>query len=101
MESLRDLLANALHRHHISDHYTANEILNTCKKSIAKHAPEELQSVLVPHSYKHGVIFLSAQTHAAAQEFKFYEEKVLRDIQQKHPDQNIRRFSYTLTSGRP
>lgn len=99
-ESLKDLLGDALERHNLSERYTAAAILKTCGELIKEHTEPKVAKEILPTTYRHGVVFLSVEHHAAAQEFRFSEEKILQELQRKHPDSDIRRFTFLLGSKR-
>lgn len=93
---LQDLIKSSLHRHKLDAHYTANTILTTCKELIAENAPQKVAEAVQPAAYQHGVLFLTVSKNAAAQEFHFYSEEILKKLKEKYPNEDIRRFVFRL-----
>ncbi|MFA6511793.1 MAG: DciA family protein [Patescibacteria group bacterium] len=98
LEDLKDLIGRSLQRHGLDDHYIANMILESCAEVISTNTPKIIIQNVRPISYKHGVIFMCTKNQAAAQEFRLYADLILKKVQEKHPKEDIRRFSYRLGS---
>lgn len=96
MEKLDTLLHGSLQRHHLDDHYTASAVLATCKEYINTKMPRAAAAAITPSVFQHGVIFLRVRNNSAAQEFRFYEQHILDNIQAAHPKENIRRFAFKI-----